>query len=132
MPKSAATVAVATPCWPAPVSAISRLFFSRRATSACPIVLLILGAGVEQVLALEEDAGTAEPPREAAGEVEPGRPSGVLAEPARELALEGGVAGQARVGPLELEELRHEGFGDVPAPVLAEVPVLVRQPWRGG
>src|SRR5207249_758385 len=94
-------------------------------------VVDLVGAGVEQVLALEEDAGTAEPPREAAGEVEPGRPSGVLAEPARELALEGGVAGQARVGPLELEELRHEGFGDVPAPVLAEVPVLVRQPWPG-
>jgi hypothetical protein len=42
MPNRAAAVAVATPCWPAPVSAISRDLPSRRATSACPSTLLIL------------------------------------------------------------------------------------------
>lgn len=42
MPNSAAAVAVATPCWPAPVSAIRRVLPMRRASSAWPITLLIL------------------------------------------------------------------------------------------
>jgi hypothetical protein len=41
-PKRAATVAVATPCCPAPVSAITRLFPARMASRAWPRVLLIL------------------------------------------------------------------------------------------
>ena len=46
MPKRAATVAVATPCWPAPVSAITRRLPMRRASSAWPMQLLILCAPV--------------------------------------------------------------------------------------
>jgi len=42
IPKSAATVAVATPCCPAPVSAMTFSLPMRRARSACPRVLLIL------------------------------------------------------------------------------------------
>ncbi len=45
-PNRAQTVAVATPCWPAPVSAMMRRFPIRSASSACPIVLLILCAPV--------------------------------------------------------------------------------------
>ena len=45
-PSSAAAVAVATPCWPAPVSAITRGLPMRRVRSPCPIVLLILWAPV--------------------------------------------------------------------------------------
>ena len=41
-----ATVAVATPCWPAPVSAMSRFLPMRRASSAWPTQLLILCAPV--------------------------------------------------------------------------------------
>src|SRR5699024_5970404 len=41
-PNSAAAVAVATPCWPAPVSAITRVFPIRRVSSAWPSTLLIL------------------------------------------------------------------------------------------
>ena len=41
-PKSAAAVAVATPCWPAPVSAITRCLPMRRVSSAWPSTLLIL------------------------------------------------------------------------------------------
>ncbi len=47
-PSSAAAVAVATPCWPAPVSAITRRFFIRAASSAWPSTLLILWAPVWQ------------------------------------------------------------------------------------
>ena len=41
-PNRAAAVAVATPCWPAPVSAITRCLPMRRVSSACPRQLLIL------------------------------------------------------------------------------------------
>ena len=43
-PRYAHAIAVATPCWPAPVSAITRTFPMRRASSACPSVLFILWA----------------------------------------------------------------------------------------
>ena len=41
-PKSAAAVADATPCWPAPVSAIMRALPIRFVRSACPTTLLSL------------------------------------------------------------------------------------------
>ncbi len=45
-PSSAQAVAVATPCWPAPVSAMMRCLPIRFAISACPMALLILWAPV--------------------------------------------------------------------------------------
>src|ERR687893_215352 len=45
-PKRAATVAVATPCWPAPVSAMIRVLPMRRASRIWPMQLLILCAPV--------------------------------------------------------------------------------------
>ena len=45
-PNNAQAVAVATPCWPAPVSAMIRLLPMRLANKACPMVLLILWAPV--------------------------------------------------------------------------------------
>ena len=45
-PEQAQAVAVATPCWPAPVSAITRFLPMRRASSPWPIALLILWAPV--------------------------------------------------------------------------------------
>ena len=51
-----AAVAVATPCWPAPVSAITRVLPIRLASRAWPSTLLILcDAGVVEVFALEQD-----------------------------------------------------------------------------
>jgi hypothetical protein len=41
-PKRAAAVAVATPCWPAPVSAMTRVLPMSRVRSAWPSTLLIL------------------------------------------------------------------------------------------
>ena len=45
-PKRAQTVAVATPCWPAPVSAMIRVLPMRRASRIWPSTLLILCAPV--------------------------------------------------------------------------------------
>jgi hypothetical protein len=47
-PTRAHTVAVATPCCPAPVSAMMRFLPSRWASRICPTVLLILWAPVWQ------------------------------------------------------------------------------------
>ncbi len=47
-PRSAHTVAVATPCWPAPVSATTRVFPIRFTRRAWPRALLILCAPVWQ------------------------------------------------------------------------------------
>ena len=95
-------------------------------------VVDLVRAGVEQVLALQVDPGAAEPSRETAREVQPRGSAGVFAEPLRELAPERGVARKARVGPLELQQLRHERLGDIPAAVLPEVAGRVRQSSRGG
>mmetsp|Transcript_16077 Transcript_16077/g.40487 ORF Transcript_16077/g.40487 Transcript_16077/m.40487 type:complete len:237 (+) Transcript_16077:997-1707(+) len=46
MPMRAQAVAVATPCWPAPVSQMIRFLPMRLARSACPMALLILWAPV--------------------------------------------------------------------------------------
>ena len=63
-PSSAAAVAVATPCWPAPVSAIRRRLPIRTASSPWPTTLLSLCEPVcSEVLALEQD-----PDAELAGE----------------------------------------------------------------
>jgi hypothetical protein len=45
-PKRAQTVAVATPCWPAPVSAMIRVLPIRMASRIWPMQLLILCAPV--------------------------------------------------------------------------------------
>ena len=60
MPNSAAAVAVATPCWPAPVSAISaRLAQTTSQQSLAEHVVDLVRAGVVEVFALEDDAGAA-------------------------------------------------------------------------
>ena len=56
-PSSAQAVAVATPCWPAPVSAMTRVLPRRRVSSAWPErVVDLVGAGVGDVLALQVQA----------------------------------------------------------------------------
>ena len=73
-PKRAHTVATATPCWPAPVSAMMRVLPMRLASRICPRQLLILcAAGVVELVALEVDLGAAEMLRQALGEIERAR-----------------------------------------------------------
>ena len=53
-PKSAQTVAVATPCWPAPVSAITRCFaHPARKQRLAQGVVDLMRAGVQKVFALQ-------------------------------------------------------------------------------
>src|SRR5262249_28164223 len=85
-------------------------------------VVDLVGASMQEVLALEEDARAAETRREIAREVEARRPPGVVLEPAAELLPKRRVATQPHPGAFEIEELRHERLGDVPATVDPEMP----------
>jgi hypothetical protein len=79
-----------------------------------------VGAGVVEVLALEEDAGAAGVLGKPAGVVQPRRAADVVGEELGELGLERGVAAGVAVGGVELVEGGHERLGDEPAAVRAE------------
>ena len=119
-------MAVATPCWPAPVSATTRVLPMRFTRSAWPSgVVDLVGAGVAEVLALQPHPA-AEPLGEPRGEAEGRGPADVVAEEPLELRLEGRVAPRRRVGLLQLAERLHERLRDVAAAVGAEVAAGVR------
>ena len=126
-PKRAHTVATATPCWPAPVSAMMRVLPMRRASWIWPRQLLILcAAGVIELVALEVDLGAAQVLGEALGEVERARPAGVVGVEIGQLLLEGGVGFRLVVGALQVEDQRHQRLGDEAAAEHAEEAKIVR------
>ncbi len=70
-PKRAATVAVATPCWPAPVSAMMRVLPMRRAEQdLAQAIVDLVRAGVIEVFALEIDFRAAQMRGQPLGEIE--------------------------------------------------------------
>ena len=115
-PSSAPTIAVATPCWPAPVSAISRrLAHALREQALAEHLVGLVRAAVEQVLALQIDvAGQVA----AAGQRR--RPAGIIGQQAVELGRERGVVLRVEEGGLELLERGHQDLGHVAAAEAAE------------
>ena len=83
-------------------------------------VVDFVGSGVEEVFALEVDAGAAEVLREAFGVGERRGASGVGVEEMRELGVEGFVFARGSVGGFEFLQGGHEGFGDVASSVRAK------------
>ena len=84
-------------------------------------VVDLVGAGVEQVLALEPDLRAAAVFGEALGEHEIRRPAGELAEGVVEVALELRVGLRLAVGGVESVERADERLGDERSAVVAEV-----------
>ena len=84
----------------------------------------LVGAGVVQVLALEQDPG-ADPVAEPGRLVEQARHPGVLPEHALELVGEGRVGHRLLPGGGELVEGRHQRLGHEPAAEVAEATGLV-------
>ena len=79
-------MAVATPCWPAPVSAMTRFLPIRCGQQRlAEHVADLVGAGVVEVLALQQDPG-ADDLGETLGVVQQARHTGVLAQQPVELA----------------------------------------------
>ncbi len=127
---------MATPCWPAPVSAMTRVLPSRRVSRAWPSALLILCAPVcarssrfrysrrsgIRVSAARRPLDAA--PASRAASVADGRgqairpvdgrgPAGEPLEQAAQLCPEDRVVAERVVGRLELLERGHQGLGDV-------------------
>ncbi len=117
-PKCAQTVAVATPCWPAPVSAMIRCLPSRRATTRlAERVVDLVRAGVQEVLALQVDAFVGREPlraRQRRGA------AGVRGEQLVQLRAERRVVAQRLPRARQLVERRNQRLRDVAAAVVAE------------
>ena len=117
---AAQAVAVATPCWPAPVSAITRaLAHAPREQRLAERVVDLVGAGVVEVLALEVDlraasARSAARRGRAASAGRRSRRAGARARPGSR------VVARLLVGRVELVERRDERLGDEPAAVGSE------------
>ena len=126
IPNSAHAVAVATPCWPAPVSAMTRVLPVRRASSTWPKVLLILWAPVWQ--RSSRFRYTRAPPQfrvmRFASLSGVGRPA-KSRNSASSSARKPGSTRALQPGPLQLVEGRHERLGDETATVGAEPPRAV-------
>ena len=119
-PNSAAAVAVATPCWPAPVSAISvRLAHAPREQRLAEHVVDLVRPGVREVLALQEHAH-AESVGEALALGDRCRPAGVARQQGRVLLAEPVVDPRVAELAFELLERGHQRLGRVAAAVLAE------------
>src|SRR4029079_12932074 len=75
--------------------------------------------------ALEVDFRTAKLARQTLGEIERTRPAGIMCVEVLELRLECRIFLGRLVGLLELENERHQGFGDIAAAELAEMAAFV-------
>ena len=131
-PKRAQMVAVATPCCPAPVSAMMRVLPMRRASSTWPMQLLILCAPVWLSSSrLKIDLCPAKVLRQPLGEVERARPADIVLQQPVELFPEFRIVFGAQVFLLEIEHQRHQRLGDIAPAEIAEAAIGVR-PLRPG
>ena len=85
----------------------------------------LVGAGVVQLVALEIDLGAAEMLGDPFGEIERTRPAHIVGQILVQLVLEARVGLRGRIGLLDLENQRHQRFGDKPAAENAEMPLIV-------
>ena len=121
-------MAVATPCWPAPVSAITRVLPIRLVSSAWPSTLRILWAPVWLRSSRLSRIRAPDLLREPLGDVERARQPGVLAQDRVELGDEGRVGHRVLPGDGQLVEGGHERLGHeaaAPAVLGAPEPALV-------
>ena len=116
-------MAVATPCWPAPVSATRRGLPIRWASSAWPSTLLILWEPVWlRSSRLSSRRRPSCSPR-LWHSVSGRRPAGVVAQQRVELGAEGGIGPGVAEGRLQLLAGRHQRLGDEAPAELAEAAV---------
>ena len=88
-------------------------------------VVDLVAAGVIQLVALEVDLGAPQLLGQALGEIERTGPAGIVLEQIVELVLERRIGLGVIVGLFQIEDQRHQRFGDVAAAEDAEMPALV-------
>ena len=127
MPYLAQTVATATPCWPAPVSAMMRvLAHAAGEQDLAKAIVDLVAAGVVQLVALEIDLRATEMLAQPLRVIERRRPAAIVAQQTGQLLLKLGVGLCSLIGFLQLENKRHERFGDETASEVSEVAALIR------
>ena len=123
---------MATPCCPAPVSAITRFLPIRKVKQAlADRVVDLVRAGVVEVFPLEIDAGPAALPREPLGKVQRAGPADKRFEQPLEFGLKRRVVPGLLVLPRQLLERVHQRFGDKAAAELAKSALGVGHLRRG-
>ena len=126
MPSRAAAVAVATPCWPAPVSATSRVLPMRLASRAWPSTLLILWEPVWFRSSRFRRSRQPSSSHRRRHSVRIDGPPGVVPQQAVQLGPERGVGPGVGEGRLQLLAGRDQRLGHEPAAEPAEAAVGVR------
>ena len=126
-PKSAQTVAVATPCWPAPVSAITRCFaHPARKQRLAQGVIDLVRAGVQKVFAFEINLRAARVCSQPLRVKQWCWSASVIAQQQIEFAPEIIVVSRARELVGQLLERRDQCFRNVAATEFTPVAVFVR------
>ena len=113
MPSRAQAAAVATPCWPAPVSATMRRAPSRLASRPWPIALLILCAPVWARSSRLSQTSAPQRRESSPANVSGVGPSDPGAQLRVEFGLERGIRQDVAYALLESVEGRHQRFGDI-------------------
>ncbi|MGY4466062.1 hypothetical protein ACVWWK_001744 [Bradyrhizobium sp. LB9.1b] len=88
-------------------------------------VVHLVGAGVVELFTLEVDFCAAEMFGQALGEIKRRGPADIILEIAVHLGLEGRIGLGLGVGLLQIEDQRHQGFGDEASAENAEMAALV-------
>jgi hypothetical protein len=91
----------------------------------------LVRAGVVELLALEIDFGAAKMLGEALGEIQRRRPADIVPEVAVHFRTEGRIGLGDGIGLLQIENQRHQRFGDKASAENAEMPALVRTAAEG-
>ncbi len=121
MPSSAHTVAVATPCWPAPgLGNDAMLAHPPREQPLAQGVVDLVGARVEQVFALEVDSGAAQVLSHALGKVKRRGPAGKILQQQVQFSLERSVGLGNFILVLEFQQRRHQRLRHIPAAIHAK------------
>ncbi len=86
----------------------------------------LVRAGVVQLVALQIDLRPAQMLGQAPGEIERARPADIMLEVIVELLLEFRIGLAGVIGLFDLQDQRHQGFGDETPAEEAKAPLLVR------
>ena len=122
----AQAVAVATPCCPAPVSAMMRFFPRRLARKDLAHgVIDLVCAGMSEVLALDPYLGSAQLPAKVGGVVEGGWTAHVVGEEVGKLFPKRGIFASGTIRILEFSKRGHQRFGYELAAVSTKTPECV-------
>ena len=103
----------------------ARLAHLLRQQDLAEAVVDLVRAGVVQLVALEVDLRAAELFRQPLGEIERARPAGIVRVEVFELRLEAGIGARRLPGFLQLEDQRHQRFGNESTAENAETALFV-------